>query len=393
VRAGSIALAWVAWLLVGIGSTGSAQAAEQTDSGRDLAALRSAIHGSRERVASYERDQRGLLETLEALDRSTLALRRDVASVQRKAATASSTLASIELEVVELLERQRATQRAMAARAVALYQAGEAGPVRILFAAEGFRDLLTRVRTLQRLLDHDAELLDRHRIESVALTDAEARSRDALTSRDEVLADLQGRTSQLEGERRVKRRLLSRLQSDRTSERSALVELEVAARALEETLSSLEATRNVEQERDMIPFESLRTRLRPPVVAPIAKRFGRVVDAEFHTKTFHKGVEFEAVLGTPVRSVAPGLVRLAGWFRGYGKIVILDHGDEYFTVLGHLEEIRVDVGDRVASGDVIGTVGDTGSLLGARLYFEIRHGGEPQDPVDWLLPIRATKSS
>ena len=99
------------------------------------------------------------------------------------------------------------------------------------------------------------------------------------------------------------------------------------------------------------------------------------------------------MLGTPVRSVAPGLVRLAGWFRGYGKIVILDHGDEYFTVLGHLEEIRVDVGDRVTSGDVIGTVGDTGSLLGARLYFEIRHGGEPQDPVDWLLPIRATQSS
>jgi septal ring factor EnvC (AmiA/AmiB activator) len=382
-------------LAVFLSAGGSASFARAVDTSErwDPDQLRSAIHGSRERVARYEREQRGLLETLEALDRSTVALRQNIVSVRQRAETASFELASVESEVAELRIRKQATQRAMAARAVALYRAGDVGPVALLFAAEGIQDLLTRVRTLQRLLNHDAELLERHRIESAAFVAAEARARDALNNRDEVIADLNERTSQLEQERRVKRRLLTRLQGDRTSERSALVELEVAARALEETLSSLEATQNAEYERIAIPFESLRTHLRPPVVAPIAKRFGRVVDAEFHTKTFHKGIEFEAEMGTPVRSVAPGLVRLADWFRGYGKVVILDHGDEYFTVLGHLEEIRVDVGDNVASGAVVGTVGDTGSLLGARLYFEIRHGGEPQDPVDWFVPISVNQSS
>ncbi|MFP8879781.1 MAG: peptidoglycan DD-metalloendopeptidase family protein [Myxococcota bacterium] len=378
------------WLAVGFGSIGPALAAENS---WDMDGLRSAIRGSRERVATYEREQRGLFETLEALDRSTLALRRNIVSVRRRVDAASSTLASVELEAVGLRARQRATQRAMAARAVALYRAGELGPVALLFAAEGIQDLLVRVHSLQQLLNHDAELLDRHRIESAALADAEARARDALENRDQALADLRDRSSQLEGERRVKRRLFARLQSDRTSERAALVELEIAARALEETLSSLEATQKAEPKLFGIPFESLRTRLPPPVIAPIAKRFGRVVDAEFHTKTFRKGVEFDAAMGTRVRAVASGQVRLAGWFRGYGKIVILDHGDEYFTVLGHLEEIRVDVGDNVPSGSVVGTVGDTGSLLGARLYFEIRHGGEPQDPADWFVPIRATESS
>lgn len=385
------AVALTAWLSFGVGPTGLALAVD--NNGQNLDQLRSAIRGSRERVATYEREQRGLLEALEAIDRSTSALRHNLVSVRRRAEAASSTLANVELEVVRLLERQRATERAMAARAVALYRAGEIGPVALLFAAEGIQDLLARVRTLQQLLDHDAQLLDRHRIESAALVDVEARARDALASRDEVLADLNDRTAQLERERIVKRRLLTRLQGDRTSERSALVEMEIAARALEETLLSLEATQKAEYQLVAIPFESLRTRLRPPVLAPIAKHFGRVVDAEFHTKTFHKGVEFDAAMGTPVRSVAPGLVRLAGWFRGYGKIVILDHGDEYFTVLGHLEEIRVDVGDNVASGAVVGTVGDTGSLLGARLYFEIRHGGEPQDPADWLVPMGASQSS
>ncbi len=63
---------------------------------------------------------------------------------------------------------------------------------------------------------------------------------------------------------------------------------------------------------------------------------------------------------------------------------LLDHGDEYFTISGHLADIRVEVGDEVESRGVIGTVGDTGSLSGPRLYFEVRHGREPQDPTKWL---------
>jgi septal ring factor EnvC (AmiA/AmiB activator) len=112
--------------------------------------------------------------------------------------------------------------------------------------------------------------------------------------------------------------------------------------------------------------------------------FGRVVDADFGTQTFRSGVVFDAALGTSVQAIAPGLVRFAGWFRGYGRLVILDHGDRYFTVSGHLGQLAVAVGDAVAAGEEIGTVGDTGSLSGARLYFEIRQGSQPLDPGDWL---------
>ena len=85
-------------------------------------------------------------------------------------------------------------------------------------------------------------------------------------------------------------------------------------------------------------------------------------------------------------------VRFSGWFRGYGKIVILDHGDEFFTVSGHLSEIHVAVGDRVREGETIGSVGDTGSLRGARLYFELRRGSEALDPVPWLSAERLAEA-
>jgi septal ring factor EnvC (AmiA/AmiB activator) len=350
----------------------------------ELERLRDAIRESRERVVTYEREQRGLLETVEALDRSAAAITRDLAHVRRVSERARETLERVEAEATVIRERRKVLERAMSSRAVALYKAGSAGPVRLLFAANGVRDLLARLNSLKLLLGHDIDLLERHRVESAALLEAEVRARDALEGRDEALARLRERSDQLKQERETKRRLVARLHRDRARERAALVELETAARALEETLASLRQTPTRRSELLGPPFESLREQLVPPVEAPIVKSFGRVVDAEFKTETFQSGVEFDAPLGVAVKAVAAGQVRFAGWFRGYGKLVILDHGDEYFTISGHLADIRVEVGDEVESRGVIGTVGDTGSLSGPRLYFEVRHGREPQDPSVWL---------
>jgi septal ring factor EnvC (AmiA/AmiB activator) len=372
-------LAWSAAIALIVAS---APAGAQEDP--ELERLRAAIRESRDRVVTYEREQRGLLETVEALDRAAAEIARDLAQVRRVAERARETLERVEAEAAAIRERRAVLERAMSGRAVALYKAGTAGPVRLLFAANGVRDLLSRLNALKLLLGHDIDLLERHRVESAALLEAEARAREALEGRDEALAKLRERSDQLKRERGTKRKLVARLHKDRARERAALVELETAARALEETVTSLRRAPALRSEPLGPPFESLRERLAPPVDAPIATSFGRVVDAEFKTETFRSGVEFDAPLGAAVEAVAAGQVRFAGWFRGYGKLVILDHGDEYFTISGHLADIRVDVGDEVEARGVIGTVGDTGSLSGPRLYFEVRQGREPQDPREWL---------
>ncbi len=378
---------WLAASLAALVSSAPFAAFEpaRAEDAPELERLREAIRESRDRVALYEREQRGLLETVEALDRATAVIARDLAHVRRVSERARQTLERVEAEAAAIRARREVLERAMAKRAVALYRAGSAGPVQLLFSADGVRDLLSRLNALKLLLAHDVDLLERHRVESAALLEAESRAREALAGRDEALARLRERSQQLERERAAKREIVARLYRDRARERAALVELETAARALEETLASLRRAPTPGSEPLGPPFASLRAQLAPPVEAPIATPFGRVVDAEFKTATFQSGVEFDAPLGTPVAAVAAGQVRFAGWFRGYGKLVILDHGDEYFTVSGHLADIEVEVGDAVGARAVIGTVGDTGSLSGPRLYFEVRHGREPQDPLQWLL--------
>lgn len=376
VRRALAVAALVAFALVSLGGAGHAE-----DRGAQLERLRAAIQESRTRVASYEREQRGLLEALEAIDRSLVLLRREVDDARDAAERARRELTLLEAETADLTQKLQQTKRAMSARAVALYKAGELGVVRLLFSSGGVRDFFSRVSALRLLVGHDAELLLRHRTQVEALASAEARARQAASKRDAALARLADRSKELAAERRTKKQVVAQLYSDRRRERHALVELETAARALEETLASL---RDAPAGAGAADLAGLRRGLPAPVDGRVVEGFGRVVDTDFRTATLHKGLSFEARRGAPVRSVAPASVRFAGWFRGYGRIVILDHGDAFFTVSGHLDEIAVSVGDRVAAGDVIGDVGDSGSLSGPRLYFEVRRGGEAVDPRKWL---------
>jgi septal ring factor EnvC (AmiA/AmiB activator) len=97
-----------------------------------------------------------------------------------------------------------------------------------------------------------------------------------------------------------------------------------------------------------------------------------------------RGIVLRASEGTPVHVVAPGTVVYANWLRGFGNLIIVDHGQQYMTVYAYNQSLMKQVGDHVAAGDTIATVGATGGQVESGLYFEIRHGGAPVDPAQWL---------
>jgi septal ring factor EnvC (AmiA/AmiB activator) len=362
---------------------GAAAAAEEQ--GGQLERLRRAIEARRERVAAFEREQRGLLDALEAIDRAAAEIETDGASRAREAREAAADQAAAEAELPPLEARLEHTRGAMAARVVALYKTGDLGPAQVLFAAQSLRELLERVQALSLLLEHDRLLVERWRTERAALDGARREAIETAERQRRALAALAERREELSQERAARQQLLATVRSDRARERAALAELEAAARALEQTLAQLgESPAPLPAAPSGPPFASLRGSLPPPVEGPILRGFGRQVDAQFLTQVFHKGIDIGAARGAEVRAVAAGVVRFAGWFRGYGRMVILDHGERFYTVHGHLEELFVEVGATIETGGLVGTVGETGSLSGPGLYFEIRQGGQAVDPEAWL---------
>jgi murein DD-endopeptidase MepM/ murein hydrolase activator NlpD len=116
----------------------------------------------------------------------------------------------------------------------------------------------------------------------------------------------------------------------------------------------------------------------------VVSGFGPQVHPRFGTRTFRNGIDIEAREGTEFTAVYPGTVLYTGWFKGYGNMIILDHGHGYYTLYAHASELLVREGESVGQGQVIGRVGETGSLAGPRLYFEVRSQGRPEDPQRWL---------
>ena len=118
-----------------------------------------------------------------------------------------------------------------------------------------------------------------------------------------------------------------------------------------------------------------------PVAGSLTGRFGA---PRGEGGTRWRGIFIRAGDGADVRAVAGGRVVFADWMRGYGNIIIVDHGAEYMTVYGNNDALLANVGDRVAGGAVIAAVGASGSGAESGLYFEIRHRGQPVDPMKWV---------
>jgi len=171
---------------------------------------------------------------------------------------------------------------------------------------------------------------------------------------------------------------VARSRSDR--ERQRVTELQEAATRLEKTLgvrsgSGATAAMGPGLDKGRVPL---------PVEGKIRERFGKQVNTEFGTRITRSGIEIAAELGTPVRTVGKGKVLFAGWLSGYGQVVIVDHGEASVTVSGYLEEVSVKADDFLQGDEIIGLVGDTGSLNGPGLYFELRRDGQPVDPAAWF---------
>ena len=121
-----------------------------------------------------------------------------------------------------------------------------------------------------------------------------------------------------------------------------------------------------------------------PVEGKITNLFGPYKNPKYNVTNFRSGIDIEAEKGEPIRSVFKGTVIFSNWFKGYGNMIIIDHGNSYYTVYAHLEETFKTKGDEVDTAEVIATVGDTGSMTGVKLYFEVRHHGKPMNPLSWL---------
>jgi septal ring factor EnvC (AmiA/AmiB activator) len=336
-----------------------------------------------ERRAALERD----LARLRGEERSLLG---EVERLELEARVRTEELRETQLELQRTNREMDETQRrlhgleasierarpVLAARARSLYKLGELSYLRLLLSVDRPSDMFRGYRLVTTLARRDKERIAGFRSDVEALTRArtelEGKARQALALR----ADLDRTRRVLEADRARKTKLLTQIVEQKETHAAYVAELQGAEKRLGDMLGGL-APGEIS-----VPIPAFKGVLAWPVSGRVRVPFGLRKHARFDTFTVQNGIEIEAPAEAPVHAVHEGTVVFADLFKGYGLMVVLDHGGKHHSLYAHLSEARVKIGQRLLAGEALGTVGS--SLEGAGLYFEMRFQGRPEDPQEWL---------
>jgi len=366
-------------LLLAPSARGDAKAEAAAQRAR-LDAVLADVAARRADLKDLEREERSLVVTLGELDRALFELDRAFEEARARSAALDEVAVRLDAELATDEARLVEVEARLLRRLRALYVVGDAGAIRHLLGAETFEDLAYRRRLLTTLAEDDARLLE----ERARAVKSVREKKSALAAAREELDEL---TSRIEAERAASTQaradraaFLKRVDSERELLARTLRELLVEERAVTSELARLTA-KSAGPPRATSKGLLKKGGLLRPVDGPVVRAFGTVREAGTGASLTSNGVHIKAPMGTPVQSPADGRVVHTGWLRGYGRMVIVDHGDGVHTLFAHLSRENVEKGEQVTRGQTLGFVGDTESFDGAELYFELRRNGRPRDPV------------
>ncbi len=346
------------------------------------------ITEGRQQVRKLNAKETTVIEELEQLNRKLNESQTQVGKIRRQIKHLRVQIASSNRKRNKLVEDIQGLETYAEQRLVAFYKLGGLGIVPFLFSADSFFDIWQRQQALGRIMEDDSRLWDELHGQETHLKVLSEELTTQKVKQDGLLARLKEQDAVVKEKRGERASLLAKIQSKKNLTIAAIESLEMTAKELDEAIRSLEHDQGPPSTGfgdETSTFLALKGSLPKPLPGKLVGLFGPYVDkSRYNLKGFRNGVNIEAGPRSPVRAVCNGRVIYAGWFKGYGNIIIIDHGEHYYTLSAQLEELFGNVGDVVGAGEVIGNVGDTGTAVGPGLYFEIRHHGKPKDPVVWF---------
>ena len=312
-----------------------------------------------------------------------------------------TTLERTQLQIDETQQEAQRRKKQITQRLATLYRSGEMSNVRMFFSSESFPEMVENLRYTQSVLEHDRRIVADYNARIEKLRELKASLERDLLRKEKIKSKIQAKKVEIVEEQQKKAAYLHKVREDKSHYLASLKQLEANAKRLQVMVERLEArSRKSYTEKSKnkagvgsgpsLPpvadkgFGSQRGRLGFPARGDIVARFGRHKHPEFNSFTVSNGISIAAPAGSDIHSVYDGQVIFADYFKGYGNMVIVDHGGGYFSLYAHAARILKKVGASVGRNDVVASVGDVDSPRGPQLYFEIRYQGKPVDPAPWF---------
>ncbi|MBW6512138.1 MAG: peptidoglycan DD-metalloendopeptidase family protein [Desulfuromonadaceae bacterium] len=357
------------------------KADELQDTRRRLAAIAEQLQQAEAALRDNQGDVQHIFAVLEKLQTEQDRIGQKINALKRLTAQLTSEIATVNSAIKKMKKQQHAHRELLQKRLIVMYKEGNSGVLPILFGTEAADSVAEDLFFLRRIAASDQQLLNETRTRQQRLEREIAQLKSLEAEQQRTRTRLLDEQRELRHAEKIQQETLLRLESKGVNLRQTALQLRQQAEQLRALVKKLESSRRATYTPGTGKFARQRGRLKSPVFAPIKYGYGMRTLPGDGVLTNSNGLEFAVSAGQPVHAVWSGQVVFADTFRGFGKLLIIDHGDSYYSLYAHAEQLFKTAGEAVVVGERIARSTE-------RCYFEIRHQGAPIDPQPWLQAQR-----
>lgn len=359
--------------------------------------LRERISALQKKLAAAEETKTEASDALRESEQAISAANRELRDLNRQSRESGAKLGELRKSSQNTGNTLRTQQDLLGRMLRQQYLQGQSDALRLVLSREDPNEMTRQLHYLAHIARARARLVDglRSNLREIDRLQAEIAEEAAAIAR--IAAEQTAQKKRLEREKRVRAGVLSRVSRDIRSQQREMRAMQANENRLTRLVDQLAKlvvrkpaagsrprlrTEALPSSRnDDSPFATLRGKLALPVRGELGSRFG---SPRSDGGVTWKGLFITARSGDDVRAVADGRVVYADWLRGFGNLLIVDHGDSYMTLYANAEALLKQVGDVIRGGEPVATVGNSGGNAESGLYFEMRHEGRPFDPLNWV---------
>ncbi len=348
----------------------------------DIGRLHQGIKKHQDKIRQSDEKKVSVLDELEQIDNRIEQQKEKIEGLQDQLAMQVKQLARKEEELQRAEVVRNAVLKHLQKRLQSFYLMGKTGVLNVTFSSRDLPELMLFTDSYKRLISYDRSVIDRYRDTVTKLQRAKHAQELEKSLMEDFIRQAEEEKQALHAMRKDREALLDRIKTQKGLYELALQEMRKAESDLNNTLAGIKKKQKIRR----MGFLLNKGKLPRPVKGTLVYGFGEIPSIGLQKGEKTKGITIKTAADAPVRAVYRGKVAFAGYKRGYGNMVIIDHGVKHYSVSSRLDTILVKKGDRIKQGKKIGITGGMATLFERGLYFEIRHESKPLDPLKWLKP-------
>ena len=359
-----------------------------------IQSLRNEIEATKKRIQSENQKEKSSSKRVINLSEEISLLQRLVKEIDKEEKLLVADIARTESQIVKSEVELDTLRVRYGRRLTKMYKKGQLSNLEKILSSTSWRQAIYRTKYLKIISDLDQKTHNTIRSLLIEIGKQKLNLEAALRKKRRLKKDREVTLISLRSKKRKEQRELIKIRQSQKELKTYLTEKQAGVKQLEKIIANIQddiarvereaRIRKQQQALQSKEFPKLKGQLAWPAEGRVITKFGRQWNPKLKTTTENPGVDIKGKPGSEIRTVLGGIVTTITFIRGFGTTIIIDHGNGFYTVYGHVTNIQTNEDSQVRGGDVIAYMGDSGSINGSQLHFEIWGQGKKLDPEKWL---------